>query len=255
MVEEKIQSNGDLIPLISTVDLQKSYGSKVVLTDISLSVNRGEVLVVIGPSGSGKSTLVRCLNGLEKIDKGNISFDGEIINARSERAWRPHRRRIGMIFQDCSLFPHLTVRENITLSPVRTGRATREEADKSAAELLEMVQLGDKIDVRPNTLSGGQLQRVAIVRALAMKPEVLLFDEPTSALDPEMISEVLQVIQDLAQTGVTMIVVTHEMGFAKRAADRVIFMDEGFIVEENEPAKFFSSPKHERTKAFLSQIL
>lgn len=240
---------------LSTKGLQKSFGRKVVLKNINLSVSKSEVLVVIGPSGSGKSTLVRCLNGLEKIDKGSIRFDGEHINAKSEGAWRPVRQKVGMVFQDCDLFPHLTVRQNITLAPVRTGRATQEEADDNAKELLELVQLPDKLEVRPNTLSGGQLQRVAIVRALAMKPDVLLFDEPTSALDPEMISEVLNVMKDLASTGVTMIVVTHEMGFAKQVADRVIFMDEGEIVEENSPNKLFDAPQHARTQAFLSQIL
>lgn len=240
---------------LSTKGLQKSFGKKVVLKDINLSVSKSEVLVVIGPSGSGKSTLVRCLNGLEKIDKGSIRFDGEHINAKSEGAWRQIRQKVGMVFQDCDLFPHLTVRQNITLAPVRAGRATQDEADAYAKELLELVQLPDKLEVRPNTLSGGQLQRVAIVRALAMKPDVLLFDEPTSALDPEMISEVLNVMKDLAGTGVTMIVVTHEMGFAKQVADRVIFMDEGEIVEENSPDKLFDAPQQPRTQAFLSQII
>lgn len=243
------------VDFLSASQLQKSFGKKTVLKDINLTVSKGEVLVVIGPSGSGKSTLVRCLNGLEKIDQGKICFLGEAINAKSERAWRPVREKIGMVFQDCDLFPHLTVRENITLAPVRTGRSTQEEADATALELLKLVRLPDKLDVRPNTLSGGQLQRVAIVRALAMKPDVLLFDEPTSALDPEMISEVLNVMKDLAKTGVTMIVVTHEMGFAKQVADRVIFMDEGEIVEESTPDKLFGAPQQARTRAFLAQIL
>lgn len=240
---------------LSTEDLSKSFGKKLVLKNINLSVAKSEVLAVIGPSGSGKSTLVRCLNGLEKIDKGAISFDGERINAKSERAWRPVRKKIGMVFQDCDLFPHLTVRQNITLAPVRTGLVTQKAADVHAKELLELVQLPDKLEARPHTLSGGQLQRVAIVRALAMKPDVLLFDEPTSALDPEMISEVLNVMKDLTSTGVTMIVVTHEMGFAKQVADRVIFMDQGEIVEENSPDKLFNRPQQARTQAFLSQIL
>jgi len=242
-------------PLIEARGIAKTFGSHRVLHNVDLAVSRGEVVVVIGPSGSGKSTLVRCLNGLEKADVGEIRIDGCPVQLHAERDWRLIRQRIGMVFQDCSLFPHLSVLQNITLAPVRSGRRTRDEARRDALALLERVQLPDKAGAYPAHLSGGQLQRIAIVRALAMKPDAILFDEPTSALDPEMISEVLAVIRDLSRDGMTMVVVTHEMGFAREAAHRVVFMDDGQIVEEGMPAQIFGAPREERTKAFLGQIL
>lgn len=242
-------------PLIEAQAISKAFGSHPVLHAVDLTVHKGEVVVIIGPSGSGKSTLVRCLNGLEEIDAGEIRIDGALVRAHTARDWRRVRQRVGMVFQDCSLFPHLSVLQNIMLAPVRSGRRTREEARTDAYELLERVQLTDKAEAYPAHLSGGQLQRIAIVRALAMKPDALLFDEPTSALDPEMIAEVLAVIRDLSRDGMTMVVVTHEMGFAREAAHRAVFMDAGRIVEEGTPEQVFGAPREERTRTFLGQVL
>jgi polar amino acid transport system ATP-binding protein len=242
-------------PLIAASGLTKAYGRIHALDGVDLSVSRGEVIVIIGPSGSGKSTLIRCLNGLEQADGGEIRIDGRPVKAHSPRMWRAVRQRIGMVFQDYTLFPHMTVLRNIMFAPVRSGRRTQAAARDEALRLLARVGLREKADAFPAHLSGGQLQRVAIVRALAMAPDAILFDEPTSALDPEMIREVLDVIRDLSRQGMTMVVVSHEMGFAREAADRVIFMDAGRIVEQGPPAQVFGAPREERTRRFLAQIL
>ena len=241
--------------MLAARGLVKRFGAMRALDGVDLDVARGERLVVIGQSGSGKSTLIRCLNGLVKPDEGEISLDGVRLDTQSEAAWRLARQRVGMVFQDYALFPHLSVLDNICLAPVRAGVHPRAEAEKAARALLARVQLADKADAFPWALSGGQQQRVAIARALAMKPEALLFDEPTSALDPEMIREVLDLMIDLARGGATMVVVTHEMGFARLAADRVVFMESGRIVEQGPPAQIFGAPIEARTKAFLAKIL
>jgi polar amino acid transport system ATP-binding protein len=248
-------TTGPDTPLIAACGLTKSYGAIHALNGVDLSVDRGEVIVIIGPSGSGKSTLIRCLNGLEEADAGDIRIDGHPVNRHSPRMWREVRQRIGMVFQDYTLFPHMTVLRNIMFAPVRSGRRAPEAARDEAFRLLDRVGLREKADAFPAHLSGGQLQRVAIVRALAMAPDAILFDEPTSALDPEMIREVLDVIRDLSQQGMTMVVVSHEMGFAREAADRVIFMDAGRIVEQGPPDQVFGAPREERTRRFLAQIL
>ena len=240
--------------MIKTVDLTKKFGDNEVLTKLNVDVEQGEVISIIGPSGSGKSTFLRCLNGLETITDGHVYIDDFDI-AGNELNIDKLRERIGMVFQSFNLFPHLKVIENITLAPVTLRKMKREEAKKVARELLDKVGLLDKQDVYPSSLSGGQKQRVAIARALAMNPEVMLFDEPTSALDPEMVGEVLQVMKDLAKDGMTMVVVTHEMGFAKEVCKRVIFMAEGKIVEEGAPDDIFTNPKHERTRNFLESVL
>jgi len=242
-------------PLIAACGLTKAYGAIRALNGVDLSVARGEVIVIIGPSGSGKSTLIRCLNGLEQADAGDIRIDGRAVNQHSPRMWREVRQRIGMVFQDYTLFPHMTVLRNIMFAPVRSGRRTPDAMRDEAFRLLDRVGLREKAEAFPAHLSGGQLQRVAIVRALAMAPDAILFDEPTSALDPEMIREVLDVIRDLSQRGMTMVVVSHEMGFAREAADRVIFMDAGRIVEQGPPEQVFGAPREERTRRFLAQIL
>ena len=242
-------------PLIEVRGLVKTYGEIRAVDRVDLTVHRGEVVVIIGPSGSGKSTLIRCLNGLEEADDGEIRIDGLSVNAHSQRMWRDVRQRIGMVFQDYSLFPHMTVMRNIMLAPVRSGRRTSEAAQREAVQLLARVGLQDKSAAFPGQLSGGQQQRVAIIRALAMAPEAILFDEPTSALDPEMIREVLDVIRDLSRDGMTMVVVSHEMGFAREAAHRVIFMDAGKVVEDGTPDRLFGAPQQERTRRFLAQIL
>ena len=241
-------------PLIEVRGLRKEFSGVVVLDGIDAAVTKGEKIAVIGPSGSGKSTFLRCLNRMEEPNGGVIRFMGENITDPGCDINRV-RRRMGMVFQHFNLFPHLTVRGNLTLAPVALRIMTQEEADKRAAELLDRVGLLDKIDEWPSRLSGGQKQRVAIARALAMDPEVLLFDEPTSALDPEMIGEVLSVVQELAEGGMTMLLVTHEMGFARRVSDRIFFMDRGRIAEEAPPAELFSHPKHPRTAEFLSKVL
>ena len=240
--------------MIQVKDLHKSFGKNNVLNGISTDIKKGEVVVVIGPSGSGKSTFLRSLNLLEQPTSGSIIFDGDEITDPKTNI-DLHRQKMGMVFQHFNLFPHKTIRENITLDPVTLKKMTKEEADKRADELLERVGLADKANAYPEQLSGGQKQRIAIVRSLAMDPEVMLFDEPTSALDPEMVGEVLDLMKQLAREGMTMVVVTHEMGFAREVGTRVVFIDEGKIKEQAEPEEFFSNPKDERLKEFLSKIL
>ncbi len=240
--------------LIEVEHLAKSFGDNQVLKDISLTVRKGEVISIIGPSGCGKSTFIRTLISLEKADSGSIVLDGMDVLS-SDTDINKVRQRIGMVFQSFNLFPHMTVKENIMLAPVKLGLMTEEEASAKADDLLNRIGLTDKADQHPSRLSGGQQQRIAIIRALAMNPDVMLFDEPTSALDPEMVGEVLSLIRSLADSGMTMIVVTHEMGFAKEISDRVLFFDGGYIMEEAPPAEFFGSPKNERLKEFLSKVL
>ncbi|NLW70594.1 MAG: amino acid ABC transporter ATP-binding protein [Eubacteriaceae bacterium] len=240
--------------MIEVKNLYKTFGGLNALNDVSTIIEKGEKVAVIGPSGSGKSTLLRCLNLLEVPSGGRIFFEGEDITA-PECNINSVRRKMGMVFQHFNLFRHLTVMENITLAPFMLKLKTKQEATESAEKLLRRIGLFDKKDVYPDTLSGGQQQRIAIVRALAMEPDVMLFDEPTSALDPEMIGEVLEVIREVALEGMTMVIVTHEMGFAREVASRVIFMDEGRIVEENTPDELFGNPQNERLSAFLSKVL
>jgi glutamate transport system ATP-binding protein len=244
-------SNGHLVELDH---VRKSFGDNVVLDDITLAIDKGESIVVAGPSGSGKSTMLRCINALESIDSGEIRFDGKSVGGAG-RAIYGIRSQIGMVFQQFNLFPHKTVVENITLGPMEVNNLSDAEAKKRAEELLERVGIPEKADAFPADLSGGQQQRVAIARALAMDPKLMLFDEPTSALDPEMIREVLDVMRDLAKSGMTMIVVTHEMGFAREVCDRIIFIDDGKIVEEAPPEVFFKQAKSERAKEFVDKIL
>ena len=240
--------------MIDVKNLHKSFGNHEVLKGVNEHIEKGEKVVVIGPSGSGKSTFLRYLNLLEEPTGGEIIFEGQNITAKDTDI-NLVRRRMGMVFQQFNLFPHLTVRENIKLAPVKLKVMTDEEADKRALELLARVGLPDKADSYPAQLSGGQQQRIAIARALAMNPDVMLFDEPTSALDPEMVGEVLEIMKELADDGMTMVVVTHEMGFAREVATRVLFMDGGNIVEQNEPKEFFANPQHPRLKDFLSKVL
>lgn len=240
--------------MIDVKNLCKSFGDHEVLKGVNEHIEKGEKVVIIGPSGSGKSTFLRCLNLLEEPTSGDIIFEGQNITSR-ETDINLIRRKMGMVFQQFNLFPHLTVRENIKLAPVKLKIMTDEEADKRAMQLLERVGLPDKADSYPIQLSGGQQQRIAIARALAMNPDVMLFDEPTSALDPEMVGEVLEIMKELADEGMTMVVVTHEMGFAREVGTRVLFMDGGNIVEQNEPKEFFANPKHPRLKDFLSKVL
>jgi len=240
--------------MIKVDKLKKSFGALEVLKDISISIKHKEVVVVIGPSGSGKSTFLRCLNMLETITDGSVLIEG--IDITDKKTNINHiRTEVGMVFQHFNLFPHLTVLENIMLAPTKVRNTSKEAAKEKALELLKKVGLADKASNYPDSLSGGQKQRVAIARALAMEPKIMLFDEPTSALDPEMVGEVLEVMKQLAKEGMTMVIVTHEMGFAREVGDRVIFMDQGYIVEENEPVQIFDFPKHERTKSFLSKVL
>lgn len=241
--------------VIEAKNIVKTFGKKILaLNDVSVDIKSGDTTVIIGPSGSGKSTLLRSFNLLEKPDSGQIFFDGVDITAAKSDV-NKLRTKMGMVFQHFNLFPHLTILDNMTLAPRLVKGVSAEDAKKSAMELLERVGLADRAGAYPSQLSGGQKQRIAIVRALCMEPEVMLFDEPTSALDPEMIGEVLDVMRELAKGGMTMVVVTHEMGFAKEVASRVIFMDEGKIIEEGTPAEVFESPKNERTKLFLSSII
>ena len=240
--------------MIAVEHLTKRFGKNPVLDDISETIEQGEKVVIIGPSGSGKSTFLRCMNLLETPTSGTISFEGIVINDRKTDI-NAIRRQMGMVFQHFNLFPNMTIRKNITLAPVKTKLMSQEEADAEAEKLLDRVGLKDRADSYPIQLSGGQKQRIAIVRALAMKPKVMLFDEPTSALDPEMVGEVLEVMKELADEGMTMVVVTHEMGFAREVGTRVLFMDGGHILEQNEPHAFFANPKEERTKEFLSKVL
>ena len=242
------------MPKVLGRGLKTQYGDNVVLKSIDLTIQPGEVVCVIGPSGSGKSTMLRCLNRMEEINGGKVFVDGVDITDPKEDI-NKIRQNIGMVFQHFNLFPHLSVLDNITLAPMELKGLSKVEAESLALYLLESVGLADKAHVAPNSLSGGQKQRVAIARALAMQPDVLLFDEPTSALDPEMVGDVLDVMKRLAEDGMTMIVVTHEMGFAREVADRVIFMDGGFIVEEGAPEELFSHPSHERTQSFLNKVL
>ena len=240
--------------MISVNNLRKSFHGLEVLKGISTEIKRGDVVCVIGPSGSGKSTFLRCLNMLEKPDGGEILFNGEDLT-RPRTNLNLHRQKMGMVFQQFNLFPHMTVLENLTCAPVMLKKLTQAQAEEKAMELLGRVGLADRANEYPNKLSGGQKQRVAIVRALCMDPEVMLFDEPTSALDPEMVGEVLDVMKSLAEKGMTMIVVTHEMGFAREVSNRVLFMDEGIIMEDNAPQELFSNPQCERLKSFLSKVL
>lgn len=240
--------------LIKVTDLNKKFGSVEVLKGINTEIRKGEVVVVIGPSGSGKSTFLRCLNRMEEPSGGKIELDGVDITDRRVNI-NKYREKMGMVFQQFNLFNNLTILKNITLAPVKLGVMNKAQAKEKAMALLQRVGLAEKADAYPSQLSGGQKQRVAIVRALAMNPEVMLFDEPTSALDPEMVGEVLDVMKELARSGMTMVVVTHEMGFAKEVASRVVFMDEGIIMEENSPEEFFSNPQNLRLKDFLSKVL
>ncbi|UJP09157.1 amino acid ABC transporter ATP-binding protein [Microbacterium sp. KUDC0406] len=240
---------------IEVRDLHKSFGRNEVLLGIDLTVANGEVIAVIGPSGSGKSTLLRCLNRLEEVTSGEVLIVGENIATAKGKELDGVRQRVGMVFQHFNLFPHMTALENVMLAPTELRRLSKTKARERALELLTRVGLADKADARPASLSGGQKQRVAIARALAMSPEIMLFDEATSALDPEMVGEVLQVIRDLAASGMTMVLVTHEMGFAREVADRVVFMADGKVVESGAPAELFDDPKEARTKDFLSKVL
>ncbi|MBO5825003.1 MAG: amino acid ABC transporter ATP-binding protein [Treponema sp.] len=240
--------------MIETKNLKISFGSLNVLKDISTTIKQGEKVVIIGPSGSGKSTFLRCLNRLENPDSGSILFDGLDLNDPKTNLDLA-RQQMGMVFQHFNLFPHLTVMENITLAPITLKLKSKEEAEAQAMKLLERIGLPEKANAYPSTLSGGQKQRIAIVRALAMNPKVMLFDEPTSALDPEMVGEVLNVMKQLAEDGMTMVVVTHEMGFAREVADRILFMNDGYIEEEGTPEEIFSNPKSERLQQFFKSIL
>lgn len=239
--------------MISIKNLHKSYGGPDILDDIQLNIKEKEVVVIIGPSGSGKSTLLRCMNYLEQPDSGRICFYGKELHEGS--GLNRVRQEVGMVFQRFNLFPHMTVLDNIMLAPMKVHHLARSEAETSARKLLQRVGLADKADSYPPQLSGGQQQRVAIARALAMKPKVMLFDEPTSALDPEMVGEVLDVMRSLAEEGMTMVIVTHEMGFAREVGDRILFLDSGHILEEGAPQMFFTHPQQERTRLFLSKVL
>ncbi len=253
-LSKQIASQSTAEPIIEIIDMHKWFGDFHVLRDINLTVHKGERIIICGPSGSGKSTLIRCINRLEEHQRGQIIVDGiELTN--DLKNIEKIREEVGMVFQHFNLFPHLTILENLSLGPIWVRKVPKAEAEETAMYFLEKVHIGDQALKYPGQLSGGQQQRVAIARSLCMKPKVMLFDEPTSALDPEMIKEVLDVMIDLAKEGMTMIVVSHEMGFAKSVAHRVLFMDEGEILEENIPREFFENPQHERTKLFLSQIL
>ena len=240
--------------LIEVKELKKNFGKVNVLNGISTKIYKGDVVVVVGPSGSGKSTFLRTLNLLEEPTEGSIDFEGTNITDPKVNI-NVHRQKMGMVFQQFNLFPHMTILRNLTIAPMKLLKKSKEEAEAKALELLKQVGLEDKANSYPSKLSGGQKQRIAIVRALCMEPDVMLFDEPTSALDPEMVGEVLQVMKNLAKDGMTMVIVTHEMGFAKEVANRVLFIDEGIIMEENEPNEFFEKPKSERLKTFLSKVL
>ena len=242
------------LPLIQVQHLRKCFDDLEVLKDITVDIHKGDVVCVIGPSGSVKSTFLRCLNRLEEPTAGKIFFEDVDITDRKTDIDR-HRQKMGMVFQQFNLFPHMTIMKNLTIAPMKLQRRSREEAENQAMELLKRVGLGDRSGAYPSQLSGGQKQRIAIVRALCMNPEVMLFDEPTSALDPEMVGEVLNVMRDLAHEKMTMVVVTHEMGFAREVASRVMFMDDGYFLEENSPEQFFSAPKNDRLKNFLSKVL
>lgn len=249
-----MQVNDNREIMFKVDNIEKYFGSNKVLAGISMNIHKGEVMVIIGPSGSGKSTFLRCLNRLEETSSGSIFFEGvDITDTKNDI--NKLRCKIGMVFQQFNLFPHMTVMKNITLAPIRLLNLSKEEAEERAMKLLRKIGLEEKADSYPNKLSGGQKQRIAIIRALAMQPDVMLFDEPTSALDPEMVGEVLEVMKDLARNGMTMVVVTHEMGFAREVADKVAFMDNGLILETASPAEIFSNPKNEKTKSFLNSVL
>ncbi len=248
-----IDSKKDQEVMIELKDLHKSFGQNQILKGVDLKVNRSEVVVIIGPSGSGKSTLLRCVNYLEVPTSGTVTIDGEIITPKVDI--NTIRAEVGMVFQHFNLFPHMTVLRNITLAQEKVRKKSRQDAEQTAMELLKKVGLAEKAHAYPDELSGGQQQRVAIARALAMQPKIMLFDEPTSALDPEMVNEVLDVMRDLAESGMTMMCVTHEMGFARQVADRVLFVDQGIILEHGSPDEVFSHPKEKRTQEFLSKIL
>ncbi len=250
--QAQVRSDGQR--MIECVGVEKWFGNFQALSGIDMDVDLQEVVVIVGPSGSGKSTFIRCINRLEKYDRGRIVVDGIEVTDDIKHI-QEIRREVGMVFQQFNLFPHLTVLDNVTLGPRQVRRWAKKKSEEVAMQLLDRVHIPEQAHKYPGQLSGGQQQRAAIARALAMQPKVMLFDEPTSALDPEMIKEVLDVMKELAQSGMTMLVVTHEIGFAKEVADRVVFFDEGKVVEENTPSRFFSDPKHERTKLFLSQIL
>ncbi len=241
--------------MINVKDLHKSFGDLHILKGINETIEKGEKVVIVGPSGSGKSTFLRCLNLLETPTSGDIFFEGTNITKASTKEVNLLRQKMGMVFQHFNLFPHLTIKKNITLAPVKLGLMTKEEADATADRLLKKVGLADKAGQYPPQLSGGQKQRIAIARSLAMNPDVMLFDEPTSALDPEMVGEVLNLMKELADDGMTMVVVTHEMGFAREVASRVLFMDDGYIVEQNTPKEFFANPESPRLREFLSKVL
>jgi len=241
--------------MIEASNVTKRFGDLEVFRDMTVKVKKGEVLCIIGPSGSGKSTFLRCLNHLEDIDGGEITIEGEKMNPKDKKQMRNLTTKMGMVFQQFNLFPHMTALQNVMEAPVTVKKEDRGVAMERAKKLLQKVGLGDKMDYYPSKLSGGQKQRVAIARALCMNPDIMLFDEPTSALDPELVGEVLNVMKDLANEGMTMVVVTHEMGFAKEVADRVIFMDGGKIVEEDKPEAIFTAPREDRTKAFLEKVL
>lgn len=241
--------------MIKLKNISKTFNSVKAVDNVSLEIEKGEIICLIGPSGSGKSTVCRCIDGLETIDSGEIYVDGKLVDFNDEAMAKEVRAKMGFVFQHFNLFPHMTVLENMTLAPMQILNQSKEEAEKRALELLERVGLKEKKDAYPKQLSGGQKQRVAIARSLCMNPEIMLFDEPTSALDPEMVVEVLEVMKELAKLGMTMVVVTHEMGFAKEIATRVIFLENGKIVEEQHPAQFFTNPKTDRAKEFLSKII
>lgn len=240
--------------MIRVEHIRKNFGQLHALKDVSLEVNQGEIVSLIGPSGSGKSTLLRCIHGLEKVDQGKIYMNGELMDPKDEKKYRQQRNKMGFVFQHFNLFPNMTVLENCNLAQIQVLNRSKEEAEKTSLTYLERVGLADKKDGYPNNLSGGQKQRVAIARALCMNPEMMLFDEPTSALDPEMIKEVLEVMKDLGKQGMTMIVVTHEMGFARKVGSRVVFLDHGEIVEDSPSEEFFSNPQSDRAKDFLSKV-
>ncbi|MFO7909701.1 MAG: amino acid ABC transporter ATP-binding protein [Halomonas sp.] len=244
-------------PIVTMQKLNKHFGSLHVLKDINLEIVPGEVVVVIGASGSGKSTLIRCINGLEEFQSGNLTVDGHDLMpfGKSTKALQKIRTEVGMVFQQFNLFPHLSVRDNITLAPMKVRGWNREDAEQTAMRLLERVGIADQAEKSPTQLSGGQQQRVALARALAMEPRLMLFDEPTSALDPEMIGEVLDAMRELAKEGMTMVIVTHEMGFAREVADRVIYIHKGEITEQGPPQQLFDQPQHERTRSFLARVL
>lgn len=257
MSDEHSQESSTPEPIVELERLNKHFGNLHVLNDIDLEVSAGEVLVIIGASGSGKSTLIRCINGLEEYQSGQLRVDGKELlpHGKSGQALQAIRTEVGMVFQQFNLFPHLTVRENVTLAPIKVRGLSQQDSGTAAERLLERVGIADQADKYPTQLSGGQQQRVAIARALAMEPRLMLFDEPTSALDPEMIGEVLDVMRELAREGMTMMVVTHEMGFAREVADRVIYIHQGEIIEQGPPHEVFDNPQQERTQNFLSRVL